>query len=111
MFSFIADGIAGYPDVFRSVSNNLLIAPDGTHCFSSDTISCGNCFIKKHRNGTVTYSHSAVTPVIAAPGNDKVIASEPEFIMPQEGHGKQDCENAAAERRLHKYGSRYSGRM
>lgn len=108
MFSFIINGIIGYPDVFRSVSNNLLIAPDGTHYFSSDTISCENCFIKKHRNGTVNYSHSAVTPVIAAPGNDKVIASEPEFIMPQDGHGKQDCGNAAAERRLRKYGSRYS---
>jgi hypothetical protein len=40
-------------------------------------------------------------------GNEKVISLEPEFIIPQDGHRKQDCENAAAERRLRRYGSRY----
>jgi hypothetical protein len=42
------------------------------------------------------------------PCNDKVIASEPEFIIPQDGHKKQDCENAAAKRRLGNYGYKYS---
>jgi hypothetical protein len=109
MFPFILDGInaAGYLDPFRSVNNNLLIALDGTQYFSSNRIHCGNCSIKKHRNGTATYSHSAVTPVIVAYGSDKVINLEPEFIMPQDGHGKQDCENAAAKRWLSQYGPRY----
>ncbi|MCP5051499.1 MAG: ISNCY family transposase, partial [bacterium] len=34
------------------------------------------------------------------PGNNKVISLIPEFITPQDGHEKQDCENAAAKRWL-----------
>jgi hypothetical protein len=107
MFPFILNEIGkfGCPDIFRSVNSNLLIAPDGTHYFSSDAVCCA---VTKHRNGKTTYSHSAVVPVIVSPGNDKVISSEPEFIMPQDGHRKQDCENTAAKRWLSKYGKRYS---
>lgn len=111
MFSFIFKGldISGCLDPFRSVNNNLLIALDGTHYFSSDAVRCENCSITKHRNGKTVYSHSAVVPVIVSPGNDKVIALEPEFIMPQDGHKKQDCENTAAKRWLVKYGECYRG--
>src|SRR3977135_2843886 len=44
-----------------------------------------------------------LTPVIVAPHQNKVIPLPPEFIVPQDGHAKQDCENAAAKRWLHKY--------
>jgi hypothetical protein len=60
--------------------------------------------VNHHNNGTTTYSHSAITPVIVAPGNNKVIALPPEFITPQDGHNKQDCENAAAKRWIKQYG-------
>jgi hypothetical protein len=33
---------------------------------------------------------------------------QPEFITPQDGHDKQDCENAAAKRWLQEYGSYYA---
>jgi hypothetical protein len=46
--------------------------------------------------------------VIVAPGNPRVIPLEPEFVIPQDGHEKQDCENAAAKRWLSEYGARYS---
>ena len=109
MFPFILDRIknAGILDSYRCINDNILIAPDGTQYFTSDRIHCENCSITKHRNGTVSYSHKAVTPVIAAPGKDKVIALEPEFIMPQDGHKKQDCENAAGKRWLITYGKQY----
>jgi hypothetical protein len=55
----------------------------------------------------VTYSHTVITPVVVAPGNDTVIPLEPEFVVPQDGHEKQDCENAAAKRWLRQYGGRY----
>ncbi|MDL1964054.1 MAG: hypothetical protein LWW98_06910 [Deltaproteobacteria bacterium] len=55
----------------------------------------------------MTYSHTVITPVIVAPGNDKVIALQPEFITPQDGHTKQDCENAAAKRWFIEYGLQY----
>ncbi len=98
---------SGYLDLFRSVNNNLLIALDGTQYFTSDTIHCRNCSKSKHRNGKVTFFHSVITAVIVSPGNDKVIALEPEFIVPQDGHKKQDCENAAAKRWLRNHGHQY----
>jgi len=36
-----------------------------------------------------------------------VLPLEPEFIVPQDGHKKQDCENAAAKRWLEQFGARY----
>ncbi|MDD1422743.1 ISNCY family transposase [Dolichospermum sp. ST_sed1] len=111
MFPFILNGMneGGYLERFRSINNNLLIALDGTQYFSSNTIHCENCSITKHRNGTITYSHSAVTPVIVGIGIDKVIALEPEFMTPQDGHKKQDCENTAGKRWIVKYGPQYNG--
>jgi hypothetical protein len=46
-----------------------------------------------------------VTPVIVRPGSNRVIALAPEFITPQDGQEKQDCENAAAKRWLRAKGS------
>ena len=53
------------------------------------------------------YYHSAVTPVLVAPGQPEVIALRPEFITPQDGHTKQDCEIAAAKRWLAANATRY----
>lgn len=109
VFTYIFDGLtnAGHLDSFRSYNDNLLIALDGTQYFSSNTIHCENCSQKKHKNGTVTYSHSVVTPVVVTPGNNHVIALQPEFITPQDGHQKQDCENAAAKRWIKQYAPIY----
>ncbi len=51
-----------------------------------------------HLNGSTTYYHAAVTPVLVAPGRPQLISLEPEFITTQDGQDKQDCENAAAKR-------------
>lgn len=48
-----------------------------------------------------------VTPVIVAPGHHRVLPLEPEFMAPQDGHQKQDCENAAAKRWISQYAERY----
>ena len=45
---------------------------------------------------------------LVAPGHDKVIPLEPEFIAPQDGAEKQDCENAAAKRWLAAHGAQYA---
>lgn len=83
----------------RWYQNNLLIAFDGTQYFSSKKISCPNCSTTE-RNGTVTYSHSAITPVIVNPAYNMAIPLAPEFIVPQDGNDKQDCETNAAKRWL-----------
>jgi hypothetical protein len=49
-----------------------------------------------------------ITPVIVYPGQAHVIGLVPQFIVPQDGHDQQDCENAAAKRWLSQYGSRLS---
>jgi hypothetical protein len=92
---------------FRSWQHRLLVVLDGTQYFSSQKISCPNCSTQTHATGTTTYAHRMLTPVLVAPGQDKVIPLPPEFIVPQDGHDKQDCENAAAKRWLRQYGKYY----
>ena len=93
---------------FRAVHQTLLLALDGTWYFSSQNIHCPQCCSLEHQSGAITYYHSAVTPVIVAPGQPQAIALRPEFITPQDGHTKQDCEIAAAKRWLEKNGATYS---
>ena len=109
VFHFIAEkaNALGYLDSFRSYHNNLLCALDGTQYFSSETIHCENCSTKEHKDGSITYSHTAITPVFIKPGCNKVITLPPEFITPQDGHEKQDCENTAAKRWLNEFGPLY----
>ena len=99
--------VGGQLEAYRSLNGDLLVAMDGTRYFSSQKVHCPGCSVTKHRNGTITYSHSVVTPVIVAPGNPRVLPLEPEFVTPQDGHEKQDCENAAAKRWLEQFGARY----
>ncbi len=92
-------------DAYRCIGGDLLVAMDGTQYFSSTKIHCPQCSVTEHANGSITYSHSVVTPVIVAPGNPRVLPLEPEFVTPQDGHQKQDCENAAAKRWLAQFGA------
>jgi hypothetical protein len=90
-------------DNFRVLGAQLLVAMDGTNYFSSHTIHCPNCLTRQLNNGHTLYYHAAITPVIVCPGRSQVIALPPEYIMPQDGHAKQDCERAAAKRWLAKH--------
>ena len=89
---------------FRSHANNLLVILDGTQYFSSDKIHCDKCNSRELNNGKTNYYHSVLTPVIAQPGNKHVIPLAPEFIIPQAGKEKQDCEIEAAKRWVAKNG-------
>lgn len=93
---------------FRSIGCQLLIAMDGTQYHSSHTIHCEQCSTKAHKDGSVSYSHTVVTPVVVAPGVSYVLPLEPKFITPQDGHKKRDCETAAAKRWIHQHGSHYA---
>ncbi len=95
-------------DSYRSFKDNLLIPLDGTWYHASKKIHCDKCLHINHKDGGTTYYHSAITPVIVTPGNGKVIALPPEFITPQDGHSKQDCENAAAKRWIAAYATEYA---
>ena len=88
---------------FRGLGDQLLVALDGTNYFSSTAIHCDNCLTRQLTNGQTLSYHTAITPVIVCPGHSQVIALPPEYIMPQDGHAKQDCERAAGKRWLSKH--------
>ena len=93
----------GLLSTFRVLDGQLLVALDGTQYYSSNNIHCQNCLSRQTSNGQTNYYHTAVTPVIVCPGRSEVIALPPEFIMPQDGHAKQDCERVAGKRWIHQH--------
>ncbi|RUT67694.1 ISNCY family transposase, partial [Flavobacterium cupreum] len=100
----------GHLHAFRSIGGTYLVALDGTDFFSSKTVSCPCCTNVKLKDGVVQHRHIALTPVMVAPGQESVIALPPEFVTPQDGHDKQDCELAAAGRWLAQHGAHYAAR-
>jgi len=87
----------GQLDSFRSVAKTLLLALDGTEYFSSSQIHCSACSTRTLKSGETHSFHSVITPVIVCPGQTHVIPLVPQFIVPQDGHDKHDCENAKSE--------------
>jgi hypothetical protein len=102
LFAEFSEGLYrhAYLQPFRSVGDTLLVALDGTEYFCSQKIHCIHCSYRTLRNGETLYYHVALTPVIVAPGQEAVVPLAPEFVRPQDGHDKQDCELAAAGRWL-----------
>ena len=84
---------------FKYLDNQILLVLDGTEYYDSKKINCPHCNCRKHRNGSITYYHQAVTPVIVSPSKKQVINLAPEFIKKQDGKTKEDCENAACKRK------------
>ena len=101
---------SGLLEAMRAVGGTRLIALDGTWYFSSQSknIHCPNCCSIRHAEGQVTRFHSAITPVIVSPGHAQVVPLRPEFMVPQDGQVKQDCEINAAKRWLAAQAERYS---
>ena len=87
---------------FEYLDNQILLALDGTEYYQSQKINCPHCNCRKHKNGSTTYYHQVVMPVIVSPSKKNVINLAPEFIKKQDGEKKQDCENAAVKRWLFK---------
>jgi hypothetical protein len=98
----------GRLEALRAVQNTRLIALDATWYFSSQHLSCPHCSSLQHAEGTTTHYHRAITPVIVSPGHRQVVPLRPEFITPQDGPIKQDCEINAAKRWLRAHAARYT---
>ena len=92
----------------RSFANSLLVALDGTGYFQSESIHCPSCMVSNHRDGRVTYTHSVLLPAVVSPDQPQVLSLQPEFLSPQDGHDRQDCEFRAALRWIDRYGGRLS---
>jgi hypothetical protein len=115
LFNFFDDLHQGFEDAglleaMRAVKQTRLIALDGTWYFSSQSknVHCPNCSCLRHAEGQITHFHSAITPVIVSPAHSQVLPLRPEFITPQDGQVKQDCEINAAKRWLAAHAERYS---
>ena len=98
----------GLLEAMRAVGQTRLIALDATWYFSSQNLCCPNCSSIEHADGKTTRFHSAITPVIVSPGHSQVVPLRPEFITPQDGQIKQDCEINAAKRWLAAQAARYN---
>lgn len=113
LFPAFAEGLAaliagGGLARFQRPNAHVLIAFDGTEYFCSQDLSCPNCSSRARANGRTEHFHAMVSAALVAPGHDRVLPLEPEFIAPQDGGEKQDCEARAAQRWLAAHGPKYT---
>jgi hypothetical protein len=93
---------------FGRLGGRTLIAWDGTEYFCSQKIGCPHCQTRKRSNGKIESYHAMLAATVVAPGHAKVVPLTPEFIAPQDGADKQDCERNAVKRWFGKHGERLS---
>lgn len=106
--AFEAMDECGGLDAFRQLGGHVLIALDGTEYFRSNDIRCGNCSRRARSGGKTEYFHTFLSATMVAPGHNRVVSLPPEFISPQDGSEKQDCESRAARRWLAGHGRHYA---
>ena len=97
---------SGHLESYRHVAGTYLCSMDGTWYFSSETIHCPNCTVFERENGTL-YAHLVMAAVLSVPGLPHVLALEPEFVVPQDGYDKQDCEQQAIKRWVRRNAGRF----
>ncbi len=89
-------------DDFQILPGQYLCAIDGVNYHTSNHVHCEQCLTKTHRNGTVSYHHSALQGAFMHPDKRQVIPTMPEAIANGDGADKQDCEINAAKRYIKK---------
>ena len=87
---------AGPLTPFQCLDGRVLIALDGTEHFCSRKIKCRQCSTRRRSDGGTEYFHTFLGASLVAPGHKQVLPLPPEFIAPQDGAEKQDCERNAA---------------
>src|SRR6516162_7414670 len=96
------------PKLLHPVFAESIAILEGAEYFNSNKIHCHDCSTRQRGKGEKEYFHAMLGATLVAPGHDKVIPLQPEFIAPQDGAEKQDCENAAAKRWLAAHGEHYA---
>lgn len=101
----------GHLAAYEGVAGTRLVSLDGSQYFSSQKIHCDQCK-KVVKDEQVRYSHGVLLAVLSAPEQEEVICLEPEFLSPQDGHEKQDCEQQAIKRWVKRNAGRFeAGKM
>src|ERR1700683_2420654 len=83
---------------FGRLGDRTLIAWDGTEDFCSPKLGCPPCLTRMRANRNNESYHTMLAATVVAPGHAKVVPLLPEFIAPQDGAEKQDCERNAVKR-------------
>jgi hypothetical protein len=96
----------GHLTAYEGVAGTRLVSLDGSQYFSSQKIHCAQCK-KVVKDEQVRYSHGVLLAVLSAPEQEQVICLEPEFLTPQDGHEKQDCEQQAIKRWVKRNAERF----
>ena len=101
---FKAIEAAGPLTPFQCLGGRTPIALDGSEHHGSRKIKCPQCSTRRRSDGGTEYFHAFLGAGIVAPGHKQVLPLPPEFVAPQDGAEKQDCERNAAKRWLAKHG-------
>ena len=112
-FAVFADVVAALRETgglaaMQVLGGHTLIALDGTEFHCSDKSHCPNCSHRQRGRKGIEYFHTLLAASIVAPGQNRAVPLEPEFVAPQNGHDKQDCESRAAHRWLATHGDQYA---
>ena len=90
----------------RRLDGRTLVALDGTEFFRSRKVHCPNCSTRKRSDGTTEHFHQMLAANVVAPGRAQSLPLPPEFVRPQDGADKQDCERQAVKRWLARHAPR-----
>jgi len=96
----------GYLKAYQGMGGTQLVSLDGTQYFSSQKIHCDKCRVTV-REEQDYYSHQVLLAVVCGAQQRQVVCLEPEFIRPQDGHEKQDCEQQAIKRWVRRNAKRF----
>ena len=110
MFAFILKDVekSGGLARMRCLDGRVLIPLDGTEHFRPRNIHCPQCSTRKRSDGGIEYHHTFLAAVLVAPGCRTALPLPPEFVRPQDGAGKQDCETNATRRWLKRVAPSYA---
>jgi hypothetical protein len=92
----------------RRLDGRVLVALDGSEHFCSRAVRCPQCSTRTRADGETESFHTFVGATLVAPGHACVLPLPGEFVRPQDGAKKQDCELAAARRWLDRVGRHYA---
>jgi hypothetical protein len=100
VFDQALDGLRrrGGLQAFQRLGGRVLIALDGTEYFCSQKLRCPQCLTRRRSNGQVESYHVRLASTVVAPDHAMALPLMPQFIAPQHGAEKQDCERNAAKR-------------
>lgn len=100
---------SGGPQDMQVLGGHTPVALDGAEFHCSAKVRYPNCSHRQRGRKGPAYIHTLLGATIVAPGHNRVVPLEPEFVVPQDGHKKQDCESRAPRCWLASHGARYAG--